>query len=125
MDQKAARAAIAKVLKQAGFKARKGQLRLGVGDLWWYVGVRAASPGAPLVYEVGCWVPALVPEPEGGPVDCPLLLDVPVGEEPAASAASLTRRLADVGSLDALAAFVADHDGVLVDRALREVLPSR
>ncbi|TWH01461.1 hypothetical protein L615_001800000050 [Nocardioides sp. J9] len=110
---KQARAAVVKQLKARGAKARRGHLRIPVGELFWYVDPRASGAGsqAGLVLEVGCWTPALPPEPDGGAVDCPLLLDVPLAD-PVAD----TDRLLDVVTgLDEL-------PGALVDAALRELL---
>ena len=68
------RTAVVKLLKARGAKARRGHLRIPVGELFWYVDVLAdgAGPTAPLRLEVGCWTAALPPEPDGGAVDCPL-----------------------------------------------------
>jgi len=87
VDHKARRAAITKALKARGLKPRKGHMRLGVGELFWYVDLQADGPAptAPLRFEVGCWPPSLGPEPEGGAVDCPLLADVPADGDPAAA----------------------------------------
>lgn len=125
-DQKTTRTLVAKVLKTRGVKARKGQLRLQVGDLFWYVGLRAASPAptSPLTFEVGCWSPDLGPEPEGGALDCPLLLDVPL-EGDAVEAANGVVDLME--SLDTLAVLEAALEagrfpGALVDKPLRDRL---
>lgn len=126
MDQKSARAAIATALKAGGLKARKGHLRLAAGELFWYVDVQAEGPAptAALRFEVGCWLPSLTPEPEGGAVDCPLLADVPVGDDPAAAAEALVDLVGPVGSLGALRdLLVGGHlPGALVDRELRALL---
>lgn len=124
VEQKQARAAIAKVFKAHGLKPRKGHLRLAVGELFWYVDVRADSPSpvASLRFEVGCWLPSLAPEPEGGAVDCPLLLDVPAGDEPVAEAESVVRMMTSAGDVDELRALVAEVPGALVDRSLRALL---
>jgi hypothetical protein len=127
-DQKGRRAAIAKALKAAGAKARKGHLRLAAGDLFWYVDVRSDSPapGAALVFEVGAWLPAAGPEPEGGAIDCPLLADVPVGADATSATNELVALLAPVTDTAALRAFVQDGalPGVLVDQRLRGLLDS-
>ena len=126
MDQKTRRAAIAKALKAAGAKPRKGHLRLPAGELFWYVDVRAdsPSPSASLIFEVGCWLPAAGPEPEGGAIDCPLLADVPVGADAAVAATALAQLLAPVDSLGALRNLVDSGalPGVLVDQLLRALL---
>jgi len=126
VDQKARRAIITKVLKAAGAKPRKGHLRLQAGDLFWYVDVRADSPapGASLTFEVGAWLPAAGPEPEGGAVDCPLLADVPVGTDARAATDALVEVVAPVGSTQALRRLIDDEalPGALVDRRLRSVL---
>lgn len=124
MEQKQARAAVAKVFKARGLKPRKGHLRLAVGELFWYVDVRAdgPSPTAALTFEVGCWLPSLGPEPEGGAVDCPLLVDVPAGDEPVTEAESVVRMMESAGSLDELRTVIAGVPGALVDRNLRALL---
>lgn len=125
-DQKTTRALVTKVLKARGVKPRKGQLRLPVGDLLWYVALRAASPAptAAMTFEVGCWAPDLGPEPEGGAVDCPLLIDLPLEGDPAEAAGAVVDLMESAGSLDELgAAFRAGRlQGALIDRALRERL---
>jgi hypothetical protein len=126
MDQKARRAAITKALKAGGAKARKGHLRLPAGDLFWYVDVRADSPAqsAALMFEIGAWLPGVGPEPEGGAIDCPLLADVPVGDDPAAATAELLATIGPVGDLAALRALVdaGTLPGALVDQKLRVLL---
>ncbi|GAB3858852.1 hypothetical protein GCM10028801_19360 [Nocardioides maradonensis] len=116
------RAAVAKLLKARGFKARRGHLRLAVGELFWYVDLRldGVGPSASLVAEVGCWTPLLPPEPDGGAVDCPLLVDVPLPD--VAEADALVDRLLGIDSLAVLRDSLGDLPGVLVDRALRELL---
>lgn len=126
MDQKARRAAIAKALKAGGAKARKGHLRLEAGDLFWYVDVRAdsPSPAAALVFEVGCWLPGVLPEPEGGAIDCPFLADVPVGEDVQRGTEGLLDLISRVDDPAALRRLVEEDalPGALVDRVLRELL---
>jgi hypothetical protein len=119
----AARAAVLKQLKARGFKARRGHLRLAAGDLWWYVDARVAGvgPQAGLVLEVGCWPPALPPEPDGGAVDCPLLFDVAVVDA-AADTDALVNLVSGIASVAELGARLGDLPGVLVDRALRDLL---
>ncbi|GGO86829.1 hypothetical protein GCM10011584_09990 [Nocardioides phosphati] len=123
MTPAAARAAVLKQLKARGFKARRGHLRLGVGDLWWYVDARIAGVGsaAQVVAEVGCWTPDLPPEPDGGAVDCPLLLDVVVGEA-VADTDALVDRVSTIGDLATLGQRLDDLPGALVDKALRDLL---
>lgn len=117
------RAVVVKVLKARGAKARRGHLRLQVGDLFWYVDPRVTGVGqrAVLSLEVGCWLPTLTPEPEGGAVDCPLLLDVPL-TDPSADTNRLLDLVATIGDQKELAARLADLPGALVDRALRDLL---
>lgn len=126
MDQKARRAAITKALKAGGAKARRGHLRLEAGDLFWYVDVRADSPApsAQLVFEVGAWLPAAGPEPDGGAIDCPLLADVGVGEDPGQATADLLALISRVGDLAALRALVEAGTlaGALVDQQLRALM---
>lgn len=123
MTPAAARAAVLKQLKARGFKARRGHLRLAVGDLWWYVDARVAGvgPQAGLVLEVGCWTPELPPEPDGGAVDCPLLVDVAV-DDAVADTEGVVELVSGIGSLEALGARLGDLPGALVDRALRDLL---
>ena len=126
MDQKARRTAITKALKAGGAKPRKGHLRLQTGEVFWYVDVRAdsPSPAAALAFEVGGWLPAAGPEPEGGAIDCPLLADVPIGEDVSASVERLLTLLAPVTDVASLRALVdrGDLPGALVDRKLRALL---
>jgi hypothetical protein len=119
----AARAAVLKQLKARGFKARRGHLRLAVGELWWYADVRVAGvgPQAGLVLEVGCWTPELPPEPDGGAVDCPLLLDVPL-PDPVADTETLVDLVSGIGDLATVARRLGELPGALVDKALRELL---
>lgn len=128
MDQKAFRAAVAKTFKARKVPLRKGSWRVPHDELTWYVQLRATGPqrDAALVFEVGCWVHGLVPEPEGGPVDCPLLLDVPLpaDAEPVAETERLLDRLEAVADVDALAAGWRDGEWstAYVDAVLRERL---
>ena len=123
MTPAAARAAVLKQLKARGFKARRGHLRVAVGDLWWYVDARLAGvgPDAQVVLEVGCWTPDLPPEPDGGAVDCPLLFDVAVVDAVADTDALVTL-VSGIGSVAELGARLGDLPGVLVDRSLRDLL---
>ncbi|GAA4822923.1 hypothetical protein GCM10025786_33620 [Nocardioides caeni] len=118
------RASVVKTLKARGAKARKGHLRLAVGDLFWYVDPRVEGVGASgrLVLEVGCWTPELPPEPEGGAVDCPLLVDVDLGDDPVAATSALVDRIGQIGDLTTLVARLDELSGALVDRRLRELL---
>ncbi|GAA4128808.1 hypothetical protein GCM10022215_40690 [Nocardioides fonticola] len=123
------RAAVTALLKKRGAKARRGHLRLAVGDLYWYVVLRASGAGAAASWtlEIGCWVPELTPEPEGGAIDCPLLLDVAVGgdQDVVAAAEAVVDGLAAVGTLGELPAWIAAHPSALVDRVLRDRLEAR
>jgi hypothetical protein len=129
MEQKAVRAAVAKALRARRARLRKGHWQIGDGDVVWYVDLRADSPrpDAALTFEVGAWVPALgLPGPDGGAVDCPLLLDVPLDSSGDVGAATgeLVDRLAALGTLTALCAAwrAGDLSGALVDRDLRALL---
>ncbi|MEP9380799.1 hypothetical protein [Nocardioides sp. KR10-350] len=130
MDQKAARAAVAKAFKARKVPLRKGHWRLVAPEVTWYVDLRSDGPGptAPLRFEAGAWLPVLEqPEPEGGAVDCPLLVDVPLDPRPAAAAEAtaaadaLVDRLESLGTVDSLAeAWRGGRlEGALVDRSLR------
>ena len=128
MAQKAARAAVATVFKARLAPLRKGSWRLRHDELTWYVSLRSDGPArdAALFFEVGCWVHDLVPEPEGGAVDCPLLLDVPLdtdGDVPGAAEALLDR-LAAVPDIAALADTwrAGQWETAYVDAVLRERL---
>ena len=123
MTPAAARAAVLKTLKARGAKARRGHLRIAAGDLWWYVDPRVAGVGqqAGIVLEVGCWTPELPPEPDGGAVDCPLLFDVPVSDA-VADTEGLVDLVSGIGSLGDLGGRLGDLPGVLVDKALRDLL---
>ncbi|WP_091046595.1 hypothetical protein [Nocardioides sp. YR527] len=134
MDQKAARTAATKAFKAGGMPLRKGHHRLGdpkKDDIVWYVDLRAqgAGPSAPLKFEIGCWVAALGhPEPEGGPVDCPLLLDRPLGAATPTELADEVGELVElVGRLDSVSALGAaltsgELGRPLVDQSLRTFL---
>lgn len=117
------RAVVIKTLKAHGAKARRGHLRLQVGDLFWYVDPRASGVGqhAALALEVGCWLPALPPEPDGGAVDCPLLFDVPVVDA-VADVEQLLALISPIGSLAALGSQLDAFPGALVDKSLRALL---
>ncbi len=115
------RAAVVKLLKARGAKARRGHLRLPVGDLFWYVDPRAEGVGrrAHLLLEVGCWTPEVAPEPDGGAVDCPLLFDVPL-EDVAADTERLLDLVTGIGDVATLGQRLDELPGALVDKALRE-----
>lgn len=117
------RAAVVKALKAGGAKARKGRLRLPVGELFWYLDTRVDGIGssAGLLLEVGCWTPQLPPEPEGGAVDCPLLVDVALDDD-AADVPALLARLREIGDLGTLRDRLDEFPGALVDQALRALL---
>ena len=114
------RAAVVKLLKARGAKARRGHLRIAVGDLFWYVDPRAegVGRGAQLLLEVGCWVPEVAPEPDGGAVDCPLLVDVALAD-PVADTARLLDVITSIGDLPTLRRRLDELPGALVDRVLR------
>ena len=118
------RTAVVKLLKARGAKARRGHLRIAVGELFWYVDVLAdgVGPTAPLRLEVGCWTGALPPEPDGGAVDCPLLIDVPLGSDPVGATATLLDKVTALGDLATLGRSLGDLPGALVDQRLRELL---
>ncbi|TNM48271.1 hypothetical protein FHP29_01825 [Nocardioides albidus] len=118
------RTAVVKLLKSRGAKARRGHLRIPVGDLFWYVDVLAdgVGPAAPLRLEVGCWTAALPPEPDGGAVDCPLLMDVPLGGDPTGATDALLDRVTAIGDLATLGRTLTDLPGALVDQRLRDLL---
>ncbi|GAA3538433.1 hypothetical protein [Nocardioides daeguensis] len=118
------RTAVVKLLKARGAKARRGHLRIPVGELFWYVDVLAdgVGPTAPLRLEVGCWTDALPPEPDGGAVDCPLLMDVPLGRDAVGAATSLLDQVTAIGDLATLGGSLDDLRGALVDQRLRELL---
>ncbi len=118
------RAAVVKLLKASGAKARRGHLRLPVGELFWYVDVLAdgTGPAASLRLEVGCWTAALPPEPDGGAVDCPLLMDISLGADPVGTTASWVARLTAIGDLVTLRGQLGDLPGALVDQRLRDLM---
>ncbi|QYJ05369.1 hypothetical protein KUV85_06735 [Nocardioides panacisoli] len=124
MDVGKARTAVGKAIKARGAKSRRGHLRWGVGDLWWYLDALAegVGPQAPLRLEVGCWVPALPPEPEGGAVDCPLLAEFPLGEDPVAATEQVLDLVGGIGDLATLGERLGEFPDPLVDAALRELL---
>lgn len=112
-----------KLLKARGAKARRGHLRIAVGDLFWYVDPRADGVGrnAYLVLEVGCWAPEVAPEPDGGAVDCPLLVDVPL-EDLIADTTRLLDLITGIGDLATLGARLDELPGALVDRTLAPLI---
>lgn len=118
------RTAVVKLLKARGAKARRGHLRIPVGDLFWYVDVVAdgVGPAAPLRLEVGCWTSALTPEPDGGAVDCPLLMDVPLGSDAVGAATRLLDQVTAIGDVTTLGGSLGDLRGALVDQRLRDLL---
>ena len=132
MDQKAARAAVAKAFRARKIALRKGHWRLPGSEVEWYVDLRSSGPrpDAALHFEVGAWLPALEqPEPEGGAVDCPLLVDVPLDTSgTTADVASAVDALADLlASTDTIAGLRAALGtpplaGAIVDRDLRVLL---
>ncbi|MFD1250794.1 hypothetical protein ACFQ3F_23590 [Nocardioides ginsengisoli] len=124
METSADRAAVVKALKSHGAKARRGHLRIAVGDLFWYVDpmVDGVGRSASLRLEVGCWLPALPPEPDGGAVDCPLLMDVPLGSDPMTTTGAVVAQITSIGDLGTLGARLGELPGALVDHSLRELL---
>lgn len=118
------RKALTKLFKQHGAKARRGHLRIGVGDLFWYVDLRAEAPGphAPLRLELGCWTPQLLPEPDGGAVDCPLLSDVALGADPVGETERVLGLIAEIGDLDTLGVRLPELSDALVDPPLRALI---
>lgn len=118
------RKAVTQLLKRHGAKARRGHLRIAVGELFWYVDVRAEAPGptAPLRLEVGCWTPALPPEPDGGAVDCPLLAQLLLGDDPVGEVEALLAVVGEVGDLPALGRRLGELPEPLVDAQLRALL---
>jgi hypothetical protein len=118
-----ARTAVIKVLKARGAKARRGHLRIPVGDLFWYVDPRLEGAGdrARVVLEVGCWTPALPPEPDGGAVDCPLLVDVALGDDPVGETDRLVELVSSIGDLATLRARIDELPGALVDASLQDI----
>lgn len=127
MDQKPARQAVTKAFKARKVGLRKGHWRLP-GEVTWYVDVRATGPArdAAMTFEVGAWVPGLTPEPEGGAVDCSLLLDVPLdtGADVTAQADALLDRLEALSDPAALRAALdrGELEGAHVDRLLQDHL---
>lgn len=123
MNPVQARAAVIKQLKSRGAKVRRGSLRFEAGELFWYADARIAGTGAraELVLELGCWSPLLPPEPDGGAVDCPLLVEVQI-VDPVADVDALVDRVQGIDSLGVLATRLGEFDGAMVDRALKEML---
>lgn len=117
------RAAVVKLLKARGAKARRGHLRITVGDLFWYVDPRAEGVGrnAYLVLEVGCWTPEAGPEPDGGAVDCPLLVDVAL-DDLIADTTALLDRITGIGDLVTLGERLDEFPGALVDKTLAPLI---
>jgi hypothetical protein len=126
VDQKARRTAVTKAFRARKVGLRKGHWRLPGPEITWYVDLRAdgPAPSAPMRFEVGAWAGALGPEPDGGAVDCALLVDVPLGDDPAGEADALLDRLLALGTVAALASARAAGDlaDAQVDRDLRELM---
>jgi hypothetical protein len=126
VEQKARRAAVSKAFRARKVALRKGHWRIPGPEVTWYVDLRAdsPSPSAAMRFEVGAWATALGPEPDGGAVDCALLVDVPLEGDPGAAAEALADRLAALGTLAGLAAARARGElaDAHLDRDLRELL---
>jgi len=126
VDQKARRAAVTKAFRARKVALRKGHWRIPGPEVTWYVDLRAEgpSPAAPMHFEVGAWAAALGPEPDGGAVDCALLADVLLEGDAGAAAGDLADRLAQLGTVAALAAARArgEFADAYVDRDLRELM---
>ncbi|MFT4262763.1 MAG: hypothetical protein QM572_05235 [Nocardioides sp.] len=122
MDQKARRAAVAKAFRARKVGLRRGHWRVAGEEVVWWIDLRSDSPRptAELVFEVGAWVEGAGPEPEGGAIDCPLLLDVPLGEAPGQEAEALLDRLEGLGTLAELKG--ADLTGAFLDASIRALL---
>ncbi|UDY22384.1 hypothetical protein [Nocardioides sp. Kera G14] len=122
MDQKARRVAVAKAFRGAKVALRKGHWRIVGDEVVWWVDLRAAGPrpDAALTFEAGAWVEGTGPEPEGGAIDCPLLVDIPLGDDPAGEAAALIARLTAIGTVAELRA--ADLPGAYLDASMKELL---
>lgn len=124
MDVGKARTAVGRAIKARGAKSRRGHLRWAVGDLWWYFDALAdgVGPQASLRLEVGCWVPALPPEPEGGAIDCPMLVEFPLGADPVTETERVLDLVGGIGDLATLRERLEEFPGALVDRSLRDLL---
>lgn len=120
------RKAATKLLKARGAKARRGHLRIPVGNLFWYVDLRAEAPGphARMRLELGCWTPALPPEPDGGAVDCPLLTEVGLDptDEPLGEIERVVDLVTSIGDLATLGVRLPELPDPLVDPPLRALL---
>jgi hypothetical protein len=129
VDQKARRAAVTKAFRAKKVALRKGHWRIAGPEITWYVDLRAdgPSPAAAMRFEVGAWAVELGPEPDGGAVDCALLVDVPLEGEPGAAATALADRLLAVTTVEELAAARArgDFAGAFVDADLRDLMGER
>ncbi|WP_139230028.1 hypothetical protein [Nocardioides terrae] len=126
MDQKARRAAVTKALRARKVALRKGHWRIPGPEITWIVDLRAdgPAPAAAMRFEIGAWASALGPEPDGGAVDCALLADVLLEGEAGAAATALVDRLAELGTVESLAAARSrgDFADAYVDRDLRELM---
>ncbi len=121
-DQKARRAAATKAFKARKVALRKGHWRIPGEEIIWYVDLRAdgPSPAASMRFEVGAWPVSFGPEPDGGAVDCSLLLDVDLGQDPGGEVDALVDRLTGLGSIASLKG--AELPGALIDADLRALL---
>ncbi len=122
VDQKARRAAVAKAFRGRKVVQRKGHWRIQGEEVTWWIDLRSDSPlpSAALGFEIGAWVPGSGPEPEGGAIDCPLLADVPLGEDPITETDALIDRLTAIGTLADLKG--ADLPDAYLDAAMRALL---
>lgn len=125
-EQKARRVAVAKAFREQKVALRKGHWKIQGTDVVWWINLRAESPSpsAALGFEIGAWVTGAGPEPEGGAIDCPLLADQVLGEDPTGQTLALVELLRGVSTLAELSDAV-DNDllpDAYLDATLAEIL---
>lgn len=122
MTHKVQRAAVAKIFREHKVALRKGHWRYQGEEVTWWIDLRAASPSptSPLAFEVGAWVKGAGPEPEGGAIDCPLLVDVPAGNDAAVVARQIISVITAHGQLADLNKI--PWPGAHLDASLRQLL---
>lgn len=125
-DQKARRVAVAKAFRELKVPLRKGHWKIQGEEVTWWVNLRSDSPlpTATLGFEIGAWVDGAGPEPESGAIDCPLLADQVLGEDPVDQTAALVAALREVSTVAELTAAVSADllPDAYLDATLREIL---
>lgn len=122
MDQKSRRSLVARAFREQKVALRKGHWTIPGEEVTWWIDLRSRTPApdAVLGFEIGAWTPGAGPKPEGGAIDCPLLADEVLGEDPAAQTGALVARLRAISTVADLRS--ADLPQVHLDAAFRSLL---